>query len=501
MAERVCWLKQIILPYGPQPRQLLLHQSTARQIFYGGAAMGGKSYCIRWDAYDLCLKNPGLQAYLFRRTLPELDDNHIKFAKREIPREIGTFNETRKTLEFMNGSALNFCYCDKEQDVYRYLGAEMHWIGLDEASRMLESQIALLRTRNRLGSWKPAPEFAPFLPRFVLASNPGGPAHNFLKQTFIDPAPPETVFFDPDLRNAQDPSDKGWSTVFIPAKMNDNKYKDANYEASFGGLPPELAKAYRDGDWDAVVGKALHNLTKDRHQLRPFDPPKHWTRLMGLDWGTARPFSVGWYAVAEESVLKGKDGWPDRSIPEGALIRYNEWYGWNGKSNQGSRLDSQAVARKILHIEEERTEVIDKRIADSSMWNKHDGPSIAERMMEVDPRFSLSTVTKDRKQAYAEFIARLAGNAEFRKTGEESPEPMLFITANCIQWWRTVPSLTLDENDPEKGYDSSLEDHAADETAYMLMSRPYVTTEEDRWMEANREYIREIKGNDPYQTR
>jgi hypothetical protein len=496
-------VEQVRLEYTPQPRQLLLHTSTARQIFYGGAAGGGKSHSIRWDAYNFCLNNPGLQAYLFRRTLPELEDNHIKFSQREIPLSVGRLHESKKQLEFVNGSILHFCYCDKEQDVFRYLGAEMHWIGLDEASRMLESQIQLLRTRNRLGGFRPTADFASALPRMVLGSNPGGPAHAFLKQTFIDPAPAETVFFDKALRNPLDPQDKGWSTLYIPAKMRDNQFIDAGYEASFSGLAPELARAYREGDWDAVVGAAIHNLSRDRHMLRNFSPPRHWTRFMVMDWGVARPFSVGWYVVSEGAILNAQGYWPERYLPSGAIIRYAEWYGWNGRANQGSRLDSQAVARGIKAREKERQEPpMDYRIADSECWSKHDGPSVIERMVEAEPTLAFRPSQKDRKHNYWEVITRLAGSPQYRENGVEEEHPMLFCTENCrVGFWRTIPGLLLDESEPDKGPGTKdQEDHCYDEVAYACRSRPFVSTKNTRMDDEEREHFKKLRAADPYAT-
>lgn len=432
-----------------------------------------------------------------------MEDNHIKFVKRELPPEVGSYNETRKTYEFVNRSNLTFCYCDKEADVYRYLGAEMHWIGLDEASRMLESQIQLLRTRNRLGGFVPRPDFAAALPRMVLASNPGGPAHSFLKQTFIDPAPPETVFHDKLLRSPTNPDDPGWTSLYIPARMRDNAYIDAGYEASFSGLAPELARAYREGDWDAVVGAAIHNLAKDRHMLRSFVPPKHWTHFSCMDWGVARPFSVGWYAVSEGATLKAQDYWPERWLPAGALIRYGEWYGWNGRPNQGLRIDSTAVARGVKERERERSDPpMDYRVADSECWAKHDGPSVIENMIQAEPTLAFKPAQKDRKGNYWEVISRLAGSPTYREDGKEEVSPMLFATENCrVGFWRTIPSLLLDESEPDKGPATrEQEDHCYDEVAYACRSRPFVYTRALRVEEEEREHFRKLVTGDPYST-
>jgi len=489
---------QIDLDYAPQSRQALLHGTVANQIFYGGAAGGGKSHALRWDAIAFCLENPGCDAYLFRRTLGELQDNHIRKIRNEIPSVLGEYKTNEQRFVFYNGAGINFCYCEKEQDVHRYQGAEMHWLGVDEASHLTEYQLTYLRGRVRLGSWAPKTKL---LPRIVFASNPGGPGHTFLKKTFIDGSVPEVLFRDKTMADPKNPDDQGWLSVFIPAKMRDNKYLSSNYAGQFSALPPELARALTEGDWDAVVGAALHNLSREKHQLRPFDPPKWWTRFMCIDWGTAKPFSVGWYCVADQDThLAAKNGWDGVDIPAGAVIRYREWYGWDGKADKGKRMPAAVVAQKIL--EREDGEVIDYRVGDTGMWAQHDGPSPQENMSTAtDGRFRMRQSKKDRKAMYAEILARLSGSEDYGESGEESL-PMFYVTANCEHFWRTVPMLVLDEFDPDKGPNSKQEDHVYDEVGYALRSRPFVTTQRDREHEKwETEYKRYARNSvDPYAT-
>lgn len=448
-----------------------------------------------------------MDAYLFRRTRAELQMTHIRRIELELPAELGRQNKTDNRFEFRNGSMLNFCYCENENDVTRYQSAEFHWLGVDEASHLTEFQLTYLRGRVRLGDWKPSgwvgdpgDKFKDLLPRIVFASNPGGPGHDFLKRTFINPNPSgETIFADQSM--TEDSEDAPWPTIYLPAKIRDNKYLAKGYAGQFKSLGPEMFKALTEGDWDAVVGQALHNLSRERHLLRPFDPPRHWTKFMVIDWGSARPFSVGWYTVSEGAVLNGKRGAPDVVLPAGALIRYNEWYGWNGQTNKGCGMASQNVAREVLKREKAREEIMDYRIGDSEMWARHDGPSTADRMFEsTDGRFQMRKSVKDRKQNYNEVISRLAGDPHFMQDGIEGEAPMLFVTSNCEHWWRTVPVLVLDTNDPDKGPDSKMEDHAYDELSYACRSRPYITTEKDRYWEQWGGEIEKARGKstDPY---
>lgn len=54
---------EVELCYRPTAKQRLFHQSAADEVLYGGAAGGGKSYAICWDAFLRCLRHPGTHAY------------------------------------------------------------------------------------------------------------------------------------------------------------------------------------------------------------------------------------------------------------------------------------------------------------------------------------------------------------------------------------------------------------------------------------------------------
>ena len=65
------------IDYTPQPKQRLFHEAPANEILFGGSAGPGKSYSIRHEALVWGDRIPKLQIYLFRRTYPELEKNHI----------------------------------------------------------------------------------------------------------------------------------------------------------------------------------------------------------------------------------------------------------------------------------------------------------------------------------------------------------------------------------------------------------------------------------------
>ena len=122
--------------------------------------------------------------------------------------------------------------------------------------------------------------------------------------------------------------------MFIPARLADNPKLAQNDPLYVSRLRQsgsgQLVRAWLDGDWNIIEG-AFFDKWSARNIVRPFAIPALWTRLRSFDWGYAAPFSVGWWAVASDPY----DAGGERPIPRGALVRYREWYGSNGRPNEG----------------------------------------------------------------------------------------------------------------------------------------------------------------------
>jgi hypothetical protein len=247
-----------------------------------------------------------------------------------------------------------------------------------------------------------------------------------------------------------------------------------------------------DGDWDIVAGQAFEKLRRDTHCIDPIEPPEDWLVFGSFDWGSARPFSYGMWAVSDGERLP--DG---RRYPRGALIRFREWYGWSGKPNEGLRMEVREVAQGIRRLEDGVH--VAYRVGDSSMWDVDGGPPMSETFLKHGVLFRKSVKGRgSRHNGYVEVRNRINGDAE---------GPMLYATSNChAGFWRTMPDLVLcDEKFGIKSeeIDTEQEDHVADEVMYGCMSRPWLRHIEkeapppDRWLNA---FEREDQASDTWMT-
>lgn len=425
------------------PQQIAIEADWCDELFFGGARGGGKSDFLLGDYLEDIDLGAAWRGIIFRKTYNELEELQIR-ARELFPPYGGIYKSaTSADFPFSNcwyfpgGATLKMRYLEHERDADGYQGHQYTWIGFDELTNH-----ATPYGYNKLKAC--LRNSAGIHGRIRSGGNPGGKGHIWVKARFIDVAPPYTPYDDPDT---------GLTRMFIPSKVTDNKFLRDNRQyiallKSSGSA--ELVKAWLDGDWDVVAGAFFDCWQRDKHVIKPFTVPSGWTRFRSFDWGSAKPFSVGWWAIA--------DGNTDH--PRGSLIRYREWYGAS-EPNVGLKLTAEEVAQGIR--KRDGPDKFAYSVADPSCWKVDGGPSIAERML------------KDGVLWRRADNQRINGWDQMRQRFQGDDAPMLYCFDTCVDSIRTIPLLQHDENHPED-IDTDMEDHAADDWRYACMSRPWLRT-------------------------
>ena len=168
-------------------------RSEAFETLFGGAAGGGKSHGQLLDALRFAVVYPGSRQLMLRRTMPELERSLVPAAMRLYPQSVASYKVSEHRWDFINGSTLEFGYCDAESDVTKYQSAEYDVIRFDELTHFTESQFTYLISRIRGAN--------PYPKQVKSTTNPGGIGHQWVKSRYIDPMPPALFFQGQSVRS------------------------------------------------------------------------------------------------------------------------------------------------------------------------------------------------------------------------------------------------------------------------------------------------------------
>lgn len=445
--QKVVWAPQ------PGPQKALI-DCPISEVFFGGARGGGKTdsvlgkYAIKAELYGA-----GFNAIFFRRELPMLDDAIERSA--EIYAALGAkWQDQKKTWRWPNGARIRFRPLERVADAEKYQGQNISDACVEEAGQYPDPS-PIDRLNGVLRSARGVPT------QLILTGNPGGPGQQWIKARYIDPWPQGMKVLSRRLPNGRE-----HKYVFIPSRLQNNRLLMAADPDYINRLylvgSEELVKAWLEGDWNAIEGAYFDCWDSARHVIAPAALPDHWLRFRSLDWGSAAPFSVGWWAVASEAFIH-----PQGLIPAGAMVRYREWYGASGPG-VGLKMTAEEVAAGIA----ERTpagEKIAYSVADPAIFAQDGGPSIAERMA-MSPA-QIHWTPGDNKRVAGR--GQVGGWDQMRQRLKGlDGRPMLYAFSTCTDSIRTIPMLQHDPVKPED-LDTSAEDHAADEWRYACMSRPW----------------------------
>lgn len=438
-----------------QPRQAEFMRRWEDEALYGGAAGGGKSDCALAEALRQ-VDIPYYRGLILRKTYPqltELIDRSSEIYRRAYPG--AKYNDTKHVWTFPSGAKVYFGAMQHTKDRHNYQGKRYDYIDFDELTQFQWDEYSYMFSRNRPNG--------PGTRCYMRAqANPGGVGHGWVKARFITAAPPMQTIWEQVRIRHPDGHDiiRYKSRIFVPSTVFDNKIlleNDPDYLTRLASMPEAEKNALLYGDWDTFSGQVFIEWRNDSehyddrintHVIRPFRIPDEWAIWCGLDWGYARPFSVGWYAV-------------DRNR---RLYRIAEYYGCTGTPNVGVKMEPGEVAREIRRIESEDINLKGRkinRVGDPAIWGSQ-GTESTGALMERE------RVYFDRGDN-----ARLDGKMQIhhRLAFDESGVPMFYCFNTCQNFIRTIPALVYDEKHPED-VDTDGEDHIYDEFRYVCMRNP-----------------------------
>lgn len=407
-----------------------------KDVLYGGAAGGGKSFAMLIDPLRYCHFSEH-RALILRRSMPELREL-IDKSRELYPKAFkgAKFKEVEKLWQFPSGAKIEFGFLERDADVYRYQGQAYSWIGFDEITH-LPTEFGWNYLASRLRTTNP--EIKTYL---RCTANPGGVGAHWVKKRYVEPAEHNTSFLGND----------GLTRKFIPALLQDNPHlaEDGEYERMLQSLPAIQRKQLLEGNWDISEGAAFAEFEVETHVIPPFEIPSWWERVKAVDYGYAAESCCLWAVIDPE----------DKTI-----IIYRELY------KKG--LTGEALGDTITEMEQDEIRSI-AGVLDTAAWSRtgYTGPTIGEIL--VNKGHKLRRADKNRLAGKTQIHEHLRKN---NVTGR----PRLQIFNTCVNLIKEIQALPLSKSNPED-VDTHAADHAYDALRYLVMSRPRMDHPQDRML-------------------
>lgn len=291
--------------YQPWPKQQIFHAMGAKHRLQVGGFGSAKSRALLMEAVTYCIENPGINAIILRKTMPDLKRTVIDKFETDVPKSLyekgsqekGTFNKSDHIVYFppapgpvvelledgrlsyvfnddgtvkevMRQSKLYFAACERIEDVGKYLSTEFTFVGFEELGEFPYLIYDAMEGRNR--STVPG-----VFPCMASATNPMGIGWGWIKKLWVDKKP--CYGMNPEKYTMRDYD-------YVHSTVDDNPIlsRDQQYIDSLEKSP--LRDKIRWGKLDQVSGQYYDN----------FDPTRHVVSASRFLFEPWQPVWVGW---------------------------------------------------------------------------------------------------------------------------------------------------------------------------------------------------------------
>jgi hypothetical protein len=455
------------------------------EILLEGPRGGGKSLVVLAKFASLVGLGFGarIKGLVLRKTTFELADL-ISKSKELFPLVFPgcAFNGSQYVWTFPSGETMRLGYFDSLDDYMRYHGHEYTFISVEELTNWPDDKcyrrlFSLLRVVDRR------------IPTHILSTtNPSGPGHHWVKSRFKLPLP-DGMTVGPLIQEQNEFGTMKGRRV-IHSCLEENKallFGTPDYAQNIAAAAANDNErlAWLFGSWDLVSGGMFGDVWDHQHNVVPdFQVPEHFRLDRSFDWGSAKPFAVGWVAESDGSDIVMRDG-SLLSTVRGDLFVAGEWYGCHETKNDvGLKLTNTEISAGIIERELRRGWYgrVKMGPADSAIFSNASGTgrSVADYMADqvfVDgqlrPGVTWTKAVKgpgSRENGW-QALRTLFKNAHPPAHGGPREYPGLFFMDSCPQGIRTVPSLPLDSK-KTNDVDTNSEDHYGDMLRYRVYSLP-----------------------------
>jgi len=426
------------------------------EVLYEGTRGPGKTDALIMDFLQGVGKGYGTayRGIIFRESFPQLSDiisRSKKYYTQLYPgaKFLGS-NGVNKWV-FPEGEELLFRHMRKPDDYWNYHGHEYPWIGWEELTNWPNIECyESMKACNRCSAIG-----VPI--KYRATCNPWGAGHGWVKEYFIDPAPPLTRIVN----------DSGQIRMRIHGHLAENRIllkADPDYIKNLASIVnPQKRKAWLEGSWEIAAGGFFDGIWDPaKHIIKPFKVPKSWKYIIGFDWGSQKPGSLGIWARSDGRVLP--DG---RMFPRGSIIRVKEWYiaerNKEGMTvpDTGLRLTNEEMAIGIYELTKDLN--VRQWIADPAIFRDQSGPSIYKQFNKIR-KVPFRPADNERVAGWQSMVQLMA-----EATKDVPENPGLWVFDICRDWIRTVPTLMRDKRNIED-ISTEMEDHIADETRYVCQT-------------------------------